>query len=421
MRVEGDLMFRKSIWFVLILMCSVVYAQTYQLEELIDLGLKNSYQMKNSYLNRVLSDESFNQSLSQILPEASYNYSYTNNGNFDTDIHNSAFSLSKSIYLNDPTYFSIEKSIKSKEIAYLDFKDKQKEFAYTILSAYLDLLQVQKNIDLLKENIILQKRTYEQILIQYNNNKKTIYDLQSSQIDTLTARTDLLELEKSYYSKRQELFQMLNVKDQDYPLAEVQFEVNNVNKAYQENYQTRINRISLSQSSLDLMQSRNNLIPSISLYGNYSYSTLQNELNQIFEPGNYDDSYSYGVRVSYPLFSFITDYTDYRIQKRRLQILENQNKDFEEKHAIKYKQTMNDLNISKQSYEIYKQKAELSKTNLEIAQQRFQLGIINLLDLDKSRIQYIEAQLSLNNKYYSYLKKVEELNYLISDKVMGRW
>lgn len=421
MCVEGDRMFKKSIWFVLILMCSVVYAQTYQLEELIDLGLKNSYQMKNSYLNRVLSDESFNQSLSQILPEASYNYSYTNNGNFDTDIHNSAFSLSKSIYLNDPTYFSIEKSIKSKEIAYLEFKDKQKEFAYTILSAYLDLLQVQKNIDLLKENIILQKRTYEQILIQYNNNKKTIYDLQSSQIDTLTARTDLLELEKSYYSKRQELFQMLNVKDQDYPLAEVQFEVNNVNKAYQDNYQTRINRISLSQSSLDLMQSRNNLIPSISLYGNYSYSTLQNELNQIFEPGNYDDSYSYGVRVSYPLFSFITDYTDYRIQKRRLQILENQNKDFEEKHSIKYKQTMNDLNISKQSYEIYKQKAELSKTNLEIAQQRFQLGIINLLDLDKSRIQYIEAQLSLNNKYYSYLKKVEELNYLISEKVMGRW
>ncbi len=421
MRVEGDLMFRKSIWFVLILMCSVVYAQTYQLEELIDLGLKNSYQMKNSYLNRVLSDESFNQSLSQILPEASYNYSYTNNGNFDTDIHNSAFSLSKSIYLNDPTYFSIEKSIKSKEIAYLDFKDKQKEFAYTILSAYLDLLQVQKNIDLLKENIILQKRTYEQILIQYNNNKKTIYDLQASQIDTLTARTDLLELEKSYFSKRQELFQMLNIKDENYPLAEVQFEVNNVNKAYQENYQTRINRITLSQSSLDLKQTRNNLIPSISAYYSYLLVTSQDELNQIFEPGNYDDSYSYGVRVSYPLFSFITDYTDYRIQKRRLQILENQNKDFEEKHAIKYKQTMNDLNISKQSYEIYKQKAELSKTNLEIAQQRFQLGIINLLDLDKSRIQYIEAQLSLNNKYYSYLKKVEELNYLISDKVMGRW
>lgn len=414
-------MFRKFIVFILVVFGFSLYAQTYTLEELIDKGLKNSHQMKNSYLNKVISNESYNNALSQILPDASYNYSYTYDGNSDLDVHSSAFSVSKSIYLNDPTYFSIEKSKRSKEIAELDFKDKQKEFAYTILSAYLDLLQVQKNIDLLKENIVLQKRTYEQILIQFNNNKKTIYDLQASQIDTLTARTDLLELEKDYFSKRQELFQMLNIKDQDYPLADVQFEVNAVNKAYQNNYQSTINNITLSQSSLDLTQSYNNLFPSISVFGSYELSTIQDKLNPIFKPDNYNDGYSYGLRLSYPLFSLLTDYTDYRIQKRRLQILENQNKDFEEKHTIKYKQTMNDLNISKQSYEIYKQKAELSKTNLDIAQQRFQLGIINLLDLDKSRIQYIEAQLSLNNKYYSYLKKVEELNYLISDKVMGRW
>ena len=63
----------------------------------------------------------------------------------------------------------------------------------------------------------------------------------------------------------------------------------------------------------------------------------------------------------------------------------------------------------------------MAENNLEMAQEQFKLGFISLTDMDKTKWDYQNAQLSYNSKYYELLRKQEEINLLLSDKILNRW
>jgi len=44
-----------------------------------------------------------------------------------------------------------------------------------------------------------------------------------------------------------------------------------------------------------------------------------------------------------------------------------------------------------------------------------------LIDLDRSQLEYRNTQLSFNNRHYSLIRKQEELNLLLSKKILGKW
>ncbi|HPM02698.1 MAG TPA: TolC family protein [Candidatus Cloacimonadota bacterium] len=417
---KNEIKFKLLLCMIFIGMTAHLFSESYQLDNLLDIALKQSSAVRIENIQNEISEKSYNSSLVDFLPDASYHLS-AQDGSLGR-IYNSSLSVSKNIYLNDASYYNYKKSYISKKSAALELEDKKKEIALSIFSYYTDILLTQKNVKILKENVDLQKKTYEQIFIQYQNNKKTIYDLQASQIDTLTAITDLLELEKNLFSKRQELFQILGIQDEGYPFEEIILDTQLLSSVdFKDNLKIKVSEMNLQKNQYDANQSYLNMYPNIYVGYSYSLAVSNHKSDYIFKPSEYNDSYTYGIYFNYPLFSFLENGIQYRIQKRQTQIMELTHKDLVEQEQVKYQQAVNDLNIYQQSYQIYKQKAELSKTNLEISQKRFELGVINTLDLDKSRIQYLEAQLNMNTKYYSLLKKQQEINYLISGKVLGKW
>ncbi|NQV17625.1 MAG: TolC family protein, partial [Armatimonadetes bacterium] len=64
---------------------------------------------------------------------------------------------------------------------------------------------------------------------------------------------------------------------------------------------------------------------------------------------------------------------------------------------------------------------KLAEENLNMAQEQFKLGMISLIDLDRSQLEYRNTQLSFNNRHYSLIRKQEELNLLLSKKILGKW
>jgi outer membrane protein TolC len=56
-----------------------------------------------------------------------------------------------------------------------------------------------------------------------------------------------------------------------------------------------------------------------------------------------------------------------------------------------------------------------------MAEERFALGIISSLDLDRTRQQHIRAESELVDRFYRLVKHQEELNFLRSDKILGLW
>lgn len=399
---------------------NALFAEKYELVDLISIAIQNSNGMQLEQIQQDITDQNYNSAIYDFLPNADYNLS-AQDGTMGRQ-YNSSLSISKNIYLNDPTYFNFKKSRIEKTNSKLEFEDKTKEIALNVFYLFIDILQTQKNINILNENFLLQKKIYEQINIQYLNDKKTIYDLQASQIDTLTAMTDLLELEKTLYSKRQDLFQMLNTEDLGYEFEDIELSnTDSIDNDFTDNNAIKISENKLKQNKLNITSSQLSLYPNIYFGYAYRVGVTDKEANPIFKPKEYDDSYTYGVYFSYPLFSILDKGSAHNVQKKQNKMLEINHKDLTSQQKVKYQQSINEFNIYRQSYEIYKQKLALATTHLEIAQKRFEMGLINILDLDKSRIQYLEAQLSMNSKYYTLLKKQQELNYLKSDKILDRW
>jgi hypothetical protein len=71
--------------------------------------------------------------------------------------------------------------------------------------------------------------------------------------------------------------------------------------------------------------------------------------------------------------------------------------------------------------DLYREKLDQSTEQIRIAEERYRLGLIQLLELDKTRIEYIDADIQYNSNRYQIIQKQEEINNLLSRQIMGKW
>jgi len=71
--------------------------------------------------------------------------------------------------------------------------------------------------------------------------------------------------------------------------------------------------------------------------------------------------------------------------------------------------------------ELYREKLEQSSQQIKIAEERYRLGLIELLELDKTRTDYIDADIAYNANLYQILAKQQNLNFLLSRPILGKW
>ncbi len=75
----------------------------------------------------------------------------------------------------------------------------------------------------------------------------------------------------------------------------------------------------------------------------------------------------------------------------------------------------------KRMNELYSEQLAQSREQITQAEERYRLGLIELLELDKTRTNFIETDISYNNNLYSIIAKQEEINYLLSEPLLGKW
>jgi len=82
---------------------------------------------------------------------------------------------------------------------------------------------------------------------------------------------------------------------------------------------------------------------------------------------------------------------------------------------------LSDLETIKQSQKLYGEKLELAEQNLQMAQEHYKHGMISLLDLDRSKIEFQNSTISNMTKKFELLRKREEINLFLSNKILGKW
>lgn len=408
---------------LLMLLPILLAAQSYTLDELITYGLENSFSVQKSSLNYESSQSTLNTSKWNLLPDASVTGSVTRD--FDPaaqtdDLTNSAgFSLSKTVSLNDGPYFNYLYSSLDTKTAKMKLEQTRKTYAYDVFSAYLKVLSAQKQRSSLEENLQIQTRVWEQSKILLQLGKTTPFEVKQNEIAMLNSNISLMQLDNTIANARKELFALVQKQDEGFPLTELELNVQKEIPAFsiENNADLNILNQELKRINLQLKQNKLDDFPRLNL----GYNLDRTVGGADFDYDRYNTNHNISLSLSYPLLNIFENSesrTRTNISRQLSQLAIDEKKDQLQRD---YDSALRELQYLKRMNELYREQLAQSREQITQAEERYRLGLIELLELDKTRTSYIETDISYNNNLYSIITKQEEINYLLSAPILGKW
>ncbi len=417
------MMKRFFIYAILVSAITIAFAQEYTLDNMIERGLNQVTAVRQQSLShRNSKSELFSSSLDLVLPNATVSA-----GKSKTDGHerkNAGLSISKSLSINEPTIFSLHQSIISMESANYSWESIRKNAVYEIFSRYIAVLEAEKNLEILEEQLKLQEKVYDQTNTLYQSNRKTLLDLKQSEISLLNAQISVRDGENQLQKTRENLFDFLNLTDEGYPLSDTTVEVASPEAiTYEDPLTVKVLKNNLRIQESNLLHQWLNFLPDVtgSYSYNYNYGPIGDEKEDIFDLDSYHDSYTIGINASYSLYQLLEHGFVYKRAKRNMISNQLDLEDTIDSDKLQLKQLKQDWQTLHDTWDIAQRAKQLAEENLAMAEEKFRLGMLNLIDLDNARIDYFNAQQTLNTKHYDLLQKQEEINLLLSRDILGKW
>ena len=413
----------KVITVIIMLLPLLLAAQSYTLEELITYGLENSFSVQKSYLSSQSSQSMLNTSKWNLLPDASVNGGIKKD--FDPavetdDVTSSAgFSLSKTISLNDAAYFNYLYASLDTKTANMQLEQTRKTYAYNVFSAYLKVLSSQKQRSSLEENLQIQTRVWEQSKILLQLGKTTPFEVKQNEIAVLNSNISLMQLDNTIANARKELFALVQMQDESYPLTELELNIRKEIPEFRTDKNIDINILNQELKRLNLQLKQNKLddFPRFNL----AYNLDRSVSGADFDFDRYNTNHGISLTLSYPLFNIFENSesrTRTKISRQLSQVTMEEKKDQLQRD---YDSALRELQYLKRMNELYSEQLAQSREQITQAEERYRLGLIELLELDKTRTNFIETDISYNNNLYSIIAKQEEINYLLSEPLLGKW
>ena len=413
----------KVITVILMLLPLLLAAQSYTLEELITYGLENSFSVQKSALSYQSSKSTLNTSKWNLLPDASVSGGIKKDFdpavNTDDVTSSAGLSIGKTISLNDAAYFNYLYASLDTKTANMKLEQTRRAYAYEVFSAYLKVLSSQKQRSSLEENLQIQIRVWEQSKILLQLGKTTPFEVKQNEIAVLNSNISLMKLDNTIANARKELFALVQMQDENYPLTELELNIQKEIPAFntEKNADLNILNQELKRLNLQLKQNKLDDFPRLNLAYNFDRSVSGAD----FDFNRYNTNHGISLTLSYPLFNIgenAESRTRTKISRQLSQVAIEEKKDQLQRD---YDSALGELQYLKRMNELYSEQLAQSREQITQAEERYRLGLIELLELDKTRTNYIETDISYNTNLYSIIAKQEEINYLLSEPVLGKW
>jgi len=412
-------MLRNGIFIGLVILCSWLLADNYTMDELIEEGLERSADLKIELESNKIESSYLRSSIFNLIPEVSFD-AYKSQQNRGDWIKSSGLLINATYYFDLPKMFNIYQSILAKKNANLSLEYMNKFVAYSVFIQYTQILENQKSLEIQAGNYILQQKIYNQISVQYETGEKSLLDLQQSEITLIDYEIAKLETENNLEKLRKNLFQFLDLNDEGYDFLEP--ELNEAELIFNFQYSTALKqkRNVMRSNYSDTWQKRLNYLPTFYVGYNYTFANTTDLEFDDFD--NYDiDRKTLTVGASLSLTGLLETNEQHlrswhNYKKSKIDFLNSKTGLENELGNLE-----NDYITLKKAKELYSKKLELAAKNLEMAQQQYRVGMISLLDMDRSQLEYSQAQLSYNNRYFELMRKREEVNLLLSERILGKW
>lgn len=413
----------KRLSFLIMLLPALLMATDYSLEQLITHGLQHSYSVQKQELSASSSKSSLRSAKWNLVPEAELNAGV--NQDFDPLAPQSGlsssvgFSLSKTISLNDAAYFNYRNALLETDSAQLRLNLGYSDYAYQVFSAYMEALAASKRLSSLQENLAIQTRVWEQSKVMLTLGKTTPFDVKQNEIAVMNSRISIIQLENTISTARSKLFALVQMPDEGLPLADLEAIKDKAVPEFSasESIDLKLLEQEIKSSELSLKQNKLDYFPRISLGYNFSRKVSGAD----FDFDTYDTTHGVNLMLSYSLWNHFRNSESTTRTKISKQLATLSLQDKSDQLQRDYTIMQQELQYLIRLDELYSEKLDQSTEQIKQAEERYRLGLIQLLELDKTRTDYIDADIAYYANRYQIIIKQEAINKLLSHKILGKW
>lgn len=418
-----------SLSFCSIFLTNLAFANELKIDELIEIALKNNTSIQLNKNQKDVSEQKLRQAKALYLPNVT---SHANIGDYDikqggikqdgkaTNVNLNANQL---IYDFGKTKSLIEASKYQYEASKKDISSAIKEIILNVKNAYYDILNKHQQIVVAREAVKLDELQLSQANEYFKAGIRTQIDITNAKLQLSNSKLKLIQANYNLKKAKTKLITILgkNIStDIEIKLdkKDINFLANNAKLKEQEIDKlieiALKNRVELKKYDFLVKANKENLknansqyLPTIDISASYNEKD-SNDISSLKS-----NQTAVLLNIKWDLF---TGFSRDASKKIALSNLSSINKQKQQEELTIIEDVTRSYLDSKQSFESIKMNLlslKLAKENLNLAQQRYQAGLNDLLEVNDAKLAYTQAKTNLINSYYTHLSNSAHLEFAL--------
>ena len=418
----------KKIFLTLTILLSIpVFAEKVTVQEAVEMAIKNNKDIKISMLEYEQSQLDVNKA----WKDAYFKINYTAEANYFFKTINSFGSsydqmYSQNVTLTQPLYTGggIRAGIKIGEnyetFYQLSLDKTRKDVILSTIDAYINLLNAQNNLEVLKlsketlnKNLEIQKAKYELRMVtkpDYLESERSVAEIDATVTDAVLQIDLAREVLANFIGvKNANLLEIVPFTIEERFSQKVSLE-SDLSRLLVENteYKMAVKQKEIAKGNIDYQKS--SLMPKVNGFVNYGTSS-QTEFDALLKEKNYNGTI--GLNVSWKLFDWGQTKDDIKKSDKQYQIYQLKEEDTLDSLRLGLRQVYYQLVSLEKSLDAKKIAMDRASEVYKLEQERYSYQLITLRDLlsaetqlRQSKIDYISTKLNyyyLVSKYGAYL------------------
>ncbi len=401
---------------LVVLMTTRVQAQQRNLEQLLELAMKNNYSIQSSVLDEAKTNAEIDEVRSNLLPSLSVTGDYKRyfkipgqvvpasafggpEGTYSTFAFGLPYNLSTSAQVTQALYnpsvkYALKAANLNRDLTALSTVKTKEDIAYNVTDAYYNLVTVVQQMAFLDSNLISTDRLYKVTDLLYQNQLAQRVDKDRILINKTTTETQLKTLKNSYAQLVNLLKLYTGIPQSDSLRIDIQVKNVLLPSQAEKNGMRRTDITLLErQKDLNVLQDKNlksGYLPTVNAYGvaNLTYFGKSGE-NSVFKqvPG-----YWAGLQLNWNVFDGMArkaQRTQNRIENDKLSV---QLKQLEQSIEMEEINARNKFAVEQQNINSKNEQVALASRVYKQIQLQFKEGIVSLSDVIQSEQTLLDSQ-----------------------------
>jgi outer membrane protein len=421
---------------VVICLCLVSYpknmqAQIWSTSTYVGAVLEHSHEIKKSIESVEIAKNSYIKIFSDaFIPSLTFSaintpYSVYNNPKLDINKNNTT--VNTALRLNLFNSFKDKKAMDisslNTDISKINLLLKKQQIALSSLGTYYDVLRKKKLLEVVKASKLSYENQYKKVKHYYANGMKSLSHLLKSDLNYRNSHLREIGAVQNYKKSMMSFNILLYIS----PAAEV--DVSDIDKRYENTLpemkvdikyalknrcEMRLAKLAVKKSILDKSKAGLNALPNFSVYANWDKAGL-GSIGRAAS-GLTDPTYSVNASLSIPIGpETVSDRNNIIVAKIKLNENSRYIKSLEFEIEKEIISEYLSLETALRTHEVSRMKADISKQNLEIVNQKYSEGQSGMIELAEAQDDDLNSQSEFANSFYDLL-----LSRARYDKAVGR-